>query len=173
MKVCEVKKFCCDEFQRFVGADGPQLTLSFSEAWHPAQRFEVRIPQENDAGIYIFSECPKPDWKLAADENASEVWYVGTSGSGMGGRVWTHLGPIIDPATGKQQDPPFRRNRWVNVPGVPIRVGEALAAGDFVIYTVKVETSEASPWWPAAVEKYLLLRHFLADRRLPILNLSF
>lgn len=173
MKVCDVHKLCCEEFQRFVGADVPQFTFSFSDAWHPSQRFDIRIPQENAAGIYIFSKCAQPDWKLAAHENASEVWYVGTSSSDMGGRVFAHLGPIIDQSTGEQQEPPYLRHRFIDVPGLPADVGEALAAGNFVVYTVKVEASEPSPWWPTAVEKYLLLRHLLMDRRLPVLNLSF
>jgi len=175
MKVSQLVRHC-SEFQRHAGAGAPSVV--FSKAWHPGkQRFDLRIPQEEAAGLYIFSQCAEPDWDFPAEQNQSDIWYMGTSSTHLGGRVWSHVGRVTDPFSGKANQQAFSQHRRGDVPNVRDDIARALTVGEFVVYTAAV-TPLRPPGngrgdWPAALEKYMLLQHFLDHGTLPPLNLSF
>jgi hypothetical protein len=165
MNVQDARAFC-NEFCDLAGGRS-QLSHKFSDPWQPKDRMVRRIPQEDSGGIYLFTEPVAP-----ADDGRGEVWYIGTSNASLGGRIWSHLGRVYDPATGKVFDPPFKEHGFFLPKGISENVPTAIETGEVVVYTVSIKPTGAVPGWPAVLEKYLLVRSYLLDRRIPILNQS-
>ncbi len=169
MKVKDAET-ACNEFCRLAGGRAP--SIQFSNPWRPMDRMTERVPLENCGGIYLFSEpvAGASEVSTAAQDCEGEVWYVGTSRDSIGSRVWNHLGRIYDPATGRVFDTPFKDHGWASHPRLPDEVQRSIATGHVVVYTASVNPSGDEPGWAAVLEKFLLVKSYLINGRIPILN---
>jgi hypothetical protein len=158
----------CTEFCNLAGASAP--SIQFSKPWQPKDRTTERVPHENTGGIYLFSEPVASEPTAAAEDSEGEVWYVGTSRANMGSRIWAHLGPVYDPATGAVFDPPFKAHAWVSRPNKPANMLSTIATGHVVVYAASVEPNGNQPGWAVVLEKFLLVKSYLLYRRIPTLN---
>src|SRR6266496_3411362 len=96
--------------------------------------------------VYIYTEPNVPKWDMSFENNHSAVWYIGKSDGDLAGRVWDHVGRIYDPSTGgKECVPRFKYHRWADQASVPQSIRDAVANGNIVMYTIKVDPRGAGP----------------------------
>jgi hypothetical protein len=149
-----------------------EFSFEISEPWYFKDRKELRIPYGDQCGVYIFT-APPDSSDMRAEGMDAKVWYVGKSVPAMGGRIWKHMGPVLDPDSGEECAPPFKHHRWRDCKVVPDKIRDKLANGNVVIYTIPLETTECSIDVAEMLEKYLLIEYALCYQSLPVLNLSF
>jgi len=170
MKVCSLKRYV-EAFRALPDASQP-ISLHFSRPWHFNHTFREPIEFAKDSGIYIYT-CPANPWDLALDQNAQDIWYIGMSDGGLAGRVWAHVGAIYDPpGSGVLCNPRFKYHQWTTVETVSDQIKTAIAIGNLVVYTIKVEAIGSAPGLAQALEKFLLACCFRVDGKLPPLNID-
>jgi hypothetical protein len=170
MKVCDLKPYV-DTFRALPSASRP-ISLDFSRPWHFNHSYrETQVNFEKDGGIYIYS-CPCEPWAVPFDQNAQEIWYIGKSDGALARRVWAHMGDIYEPGSREPCNPRFRYHEWADCESVSRDIRNAIAHGDTVVYTIKVEPLGGAPGIAKALEKYLLACCFRVDGKLPPLNVD-
>jgi hypothetical protein len=164
LKIKDIK-ICASEFENLY-----EKPLEFSEPWHFNACRGEHPPFRGFPGVYLYAESPCPDWNLPFDESNADVWYIGKSETDVCRRIWSHVGTIYDGTTGRERSPRFAAHQWHTDQSVSSPIRSAIAAGEMVVYVIRVPSSDQPPGRSRALEAYLLSAFYAKNSTLPPLN---